>query len=426
MHRTRRLLTPASTVGVVFDIDGVLLRGGVAIDGARAALSMLRAASVPFVVMTNGGGMPERVRAEQVSAALGEAVPASNCARDRALRTSEIDAVRSLVMREGGVVLSHTPVRALATESDPALLPASILVDAADAAAAAGGDSAATPALRLPLGQQRLLLMGHGRYREVAREYGFQNVVTASDLLRRDHTRYPFPHSYLPDAEEFASREDDETGAAAATEEEPIAAIAILHDPINWAPELQIALDVLGGGAAPGASLPAQLVPLIATNADFVFSGRYGTPRLAAGAFTHTLAALWRRRHPDAAPLRVHQFGKPEKVQYAFARRLLEESHRAGLQGGGESESGAATAPTPALEQIFMVGDNPEADIEGANRAGEPWHSVLVETGVFSPLPGLTNDVKHPAKTVVSSVLEAVDFVLACKDERSKTTTSPA
>ena len=31
--------------------------------------------------------------------------------------------------------------------------------------------------------------------------------------------------------------------------EEPVAAIIVMHDPINWAPDIQVAVDVLIGGA---------------------------------------------------------------------------------------------------------------------------------------------------------------------------------
>lgn len=54
---------------------------------------------------------------------------------------------------------------------------------------------------------------------------------------------------------------------------------------------------------------------------------------------------------------------------------------------------------------IFAVGDNPAADIRGANSAGAPWVSVLVRTGVFQ---GAHNDERDPAHVVVSDVLAAV------------------
>ncbi len=43
-----------------------------------------------------------------------------------------------------------------------------------------------------------------------------------------------------------------------------------------------------------------------------------------------------------------------------------------------------------------MVGDNPRADIKGANRAG--WASFLTQTGIHL---GDENDVSNPATVVV-------------------------
>ena len=39
-----------------------------------------------------------------------------------------------------------------------------------------------------------------------------------------------------------------------------------------------------------------------------------------------------------------------------------------------------------------MLGDNPKADIEGANRMGEGWNSILVHTGIYKPGDKLTGD----------------------------------
>ena len=102
----------------------------------------------------------------------------------------------------------------------------------------------------------------------------------------------------------------------------------------------------------------------------------------------------------------MHQFGKPERVQYRWAQHLLERAAAAASASEGAAAGGA-------LERIYMVGDNPEADIAGANRAGAPWHSILVESGVFVPHPGAPNDRRYPADTVVPTVLDAVKFVAA-------------
>lgn len=54
-----------------------------------------------------------------------------------------------------------------------------------------------------------------------------------------------------------------------------------------------------------------------------------------------------------------------------------------------------------------MLGDNPDSDIDGANRR-EGWVSILMKTGVFQ---GDENSDKHPAKYVVNDMQEAVELV---------------
>ena len=55
------------TYGVVFDIDGVLLRGSNTISGASQVLQRLEDDRVPYVIMTNGGGYTEQYKAEALS-----------------------------------------------------------------------------------------------------------------------------------------------------------------------------------------------------------------------------------------------------------------------------------------------------------------------------------------------------------------------
>ena len=55
-----------------------------------------------------------------------------------------------------------------------------------------------------------------------------------------------------------------------------------------------------------------------------------------------------------------------------------------------------------------MIGDNPDSDIDGANRRGDSWVSILVRTGVFQ---GGANSDKHPAKYVVQDLEEAIQLI---------------
>lgn len=52
---------------------------------------------------------------------------------------------------------------------------------------------------------------------------------------------------------------------------------------------------------------------------------------------------------------------------------------------------------------FFMVGDNPRADIRGANRI--EWASFLTQTGVHQ---GGVNDAENPATHVVADFQEAI------------------
>lgn len=70
--------------------------------------------------------------------------------------------------------------------------------------------------------------------------------------------------------------------------DEHVDAIIIMHDPIDWAPEIQVAVDVLIGGDPPGSGRPCGTqTPLFVSNDDFVFSGAYPFPRFAQGSDVH-------------------------------------------------------------------------------------------------------------------------------------------
>ncbi len=376
-------------VGAVFDIDGVLMRGKRGLPGAGDALRKLYAAGVPFVCVTNGGGVLEDVKAREVAQGTGAPLCGSQ------------------------VVNSHSPLRALA---------------------------------RVFSG--RTLALGCRDVVGVARTYGLGDPVTPQMLARDDPTRYPFvawPHEPLADRER------------------PIEAVMVLHDPVDWSTDLQIACDVLRGGWPLGTG-KAQCVPYVACNQDFVFAGSYPVPRFASGAFQRCLATLF--QDLTGQPLRVTNVGKPHKITYDYARyalgrwRLrLQDAEMKGIGGqafaesrvgkgfGPEFEAPVHLAPLAttqnlvgavdkalgqvahaahALEQkfgefdhIFMVGDNPASDIRGANAAKAPWHSILVRTGVFQGEGEKSNDRKDPAQFVVPSVVEAVDLILLAQSNPS-------
>jgi len=113
-------------LGVVLDIDGVLLRGKHVIKNAPEALGLLQKNKIPYVFLTNGGGMLEATKARDLTSKLG---------------------LKQAVLEED-VLLSHSPFKELA----------SLYHD------------------------KRVLILGHKGCLEVAKSYGFRKVVTADQL----------------------------------------------------------------------------------------------------------------------------------------------------------------------------------------------------------------------------------------------------
>ncbi|KAJ2083195.1 hypothetical protein H4R24_001025 [Coemansia sp. RSA 988] len=344
---------------VAFDIDGVLVRGKRALEEGRRALRMLSGDNalskrIPFVLMTNGGGVSEAAKAADISRMLDVEIDASQ------------------------VVLSHSPMQALAARysNDHVLI--------------VGG-------------------VGH-RCADIARAYGFCNVSTPNDVVAWRPSAWPF----MRPPEE---RQLSDPNCKRNYTRDPFRAVLVLHDSFDFGRDLQIVTDVLRSrDATLGAEfINKQSVPLYLSNSDLIFSNDYPLPRFAQGAFHVCLRAMW-----DAltcgAPLEHTRFGKPFTVQYDFAERLLDQ---------------LALRAVPSVDvvqlqnrrRVYAIGDNPAADIAGANGAG--WTSVLVRTGVFNGEPG-TNDPANPATMVVDHVEDAVSWIIATELERMEQNTEEA
>ena len=96
-------------------------------------------------------------------------------------------------------------------------------------------------------------------------------------------------------------------------------------------------------------------------------------------------------------------FGKPFQPTFAFAEKRL-QAHRQMLLGRGKTKIGME-----GLKRVYMVGDNPESDILGANQykseGGSEWLSILVRSGVYSG-----GEPLHKPKTIVEDVWDAVQW----------------
>jgi len=363
-----------------FDIDGVLLHVSEPLPGAASALRLLQRHRIPFILLTNGGGQHESDRVADLSAKLGVALDAD------------------------AFVQSHTPFRDLV----PALGGKTVLVTGSDAA----------------------------RSRAIAERYGFQDVVIPADLLAAQPGVWPFDpllrSVYASSARPLRRPVWRDGGEHPVEDCLKVEAVFVFNDPRDWALDTQLIVDLLlshrgylgtysrrnGRADLENRGWQADGQPeLFFSNADLFWATGYHLPRFGQGAFQAAVRGVW-----DAVtgggglhPLRRRVVGKPYEETYRFAEDVLRR-HRAQLlreAGGGAGRTAGGAATPAALSTVYMIGDNPESDIAGANgfrsADGTDWCSVLVRTGVWHPDRG---EMKHQPRVIVDNVEEAVRWAL--------------
>ncbi|KAJ6264103.1 hypothetical protein Dda_0245 [Drechslerella dactyloides] len=233
---------------------------------------------------------------------------------------------------------------------------------------------------------------------DVAKQYGFKNVYTPHALLGCHPEIWPF------DVPSFTHR-----GQVPSDFIDPVDAILVFNDPRHWGPTLHLMIDLLlSERGALGTYSSSNGVngqwqndgqPTVWwSNNDLWWQGGYHLPRLGQGGFRAAVEGVW-RQVTRGAELKAQTIGKPFRLTYEYAEgvlnRLLEKNVGAGTR----------------VKTVYMVGDNPRSDIEGANAFG--WCSLLVESGVFhrgreGGEEGLVGALK-PAR-ILAGVEEAVDY----------------
>ena len=138
-----------------------------------------------------------------------------------------------------------------------------------------------------------------------------------------------------------------------------------------------------------GESYDTQL-PIYNACSDFFYVGQHHHPRLGAGSFKHVLENVYSHIHSNE--LKQVLYGKPMRTSFDYVTRLLEK----------QKESFGHTNP---LQTLYMVGDNPDTDIKGANDAGGRWKSILTETGIYQ------SGDPHTAHHVRPSIANLVDYL---------------
>ncbi|CAE8606891.1 unnamed protein product [Polarella glacialis] len=241
---------------------------------------------------------------------------------------------------------------------------------------------------------RRVVVVGGKETTAVAQSYGFDfdlgMAVTPAQIAAGTHGIYPqhlsTPQQSLPPVDV------NQPGAP------PIEAVLLFYDTSEWGMELQILTDALAGGSPLGSG-HGQVAELYAANPDFLWQADYPASRYGMGAYLECLKALWTRRF--GTELRVNEFGKPHGSQFQMAQRML---------------SSVAGTASKDMSRIYMVGDNPAADVRGANRAGGPWRSVMVCTGVYKG-GRHSNDASDPAWRVEPDLRSTVERLLSMSED---------
>lgn len=230
-----RLLRPfhssqAPKISFAFDIDGVLVQGRNALSAGQNALKLLEKFQIPFIVLTNGGGMLEKEKAIGLGKRMGIEIPHTR------------------------VCLSHTPMKSLKQKYKNE----HVLV-------IGGGD--------------------HGKMKEVAHSYGFQKVITSREVFETYHDVWPFKRSKPKERRlDEISRLKISACLVMHDSFDWGMDMQIMYD----------VLRSKGGHYMSFEKGSKQAVPLYFSNSDMVWRADYPHLRFAQGSFKHSFSALYR------------------------------------------------------------------------------------------------------------------------------------
>ncbi|OJJ56795.1 hypothetical protein ASPSYDRAFT_205586 [Aspergillus sydowii CBS 593.65] len=379
-RRSIRNLSSAPRVpdfAFAFDIDGVLLRSSKPIPGAAESLSLLKKEGIPFILLTNGGGKHETERVAEISEKL------------------------QVPLEAEVIVQSHSPFAEMVrgTETQPPLENKRVLV--------VGGD-------------------GNG-CRQVAERYGFRDVVTPGDIFMANPSIWPFSKGFSDYYKTFTKPLSHKGEPNDPIKGLKVDAILVFNDPRDWALDAHVIVDLLlssqgvlgtlseknGRSDLPNRGYQQDgQPPLYFSNPDLWWAAAYSLPRLGQGGFREALEGTWSAitgGPSKGVELQKTVIGKPSQGTYEFAEnQLLRNRARA---------FGLETAKP--LRNVYMVGDNPESDIRGANSYrsahDSKWHSILVRTGVY-----LGGEPAWTPKTIANDVQKAVEWGLQHSDWQAR------
>ena len=298
-------------------------------------MSYLQKERIPFILLTNGGGKTEEERMSDLSKKLD--VP----------------------LEPNMIIQSHTPFADMKQYHDKTVL-------------VVGGD--------------------YDKSQLVAQKYGYKNVVTPGDIYCAYPGIWPFAHVFLDVYKSFAKPLPKPINPASPEDSLKIDAIFIYNDSRDWGLDTTIILDTLMsqkgilGTLSPkngdktllnNGWLQDDQPPLYYSNPDLWWAASYHLNRLGQGGFQYAFEGVWSAVTGGAA-LKKTVIGKPTQPTFEFTENRLRQNRK---QIWGQ------VGLNDPLRRVYMIGDNPESDIRGANDYESPhgsqWTSILVRTGVY-------------------------------------------
>ncbi|WWC71613.1 TIGR01456 family HAD hydrolase [Kwoniella pini CBS 10737] len=320
-----------------FDIDGVLKQGHHnVLPQAKRVLELLSGSDgrlpkpIPFLLITNGGGVPDEERRAILSEELG------------------------VELTENQLVQSHTPIKEYVEKYK---------------------------------NKPVLIIGGKGEScRRVAESYGLKYPYIPQDII-----------AWKPSIWDRTELTNEEKSFVKTTDFSKIsfAAALVMHDTHDWGRDITLILDLLSSNKGIFGTRKKGYdksnfkgdVELIFSNADVEWRSDWPIPRLGQGAFRLSIENIY--KSITGLNLPFIQFGKPFKSTYDFSELML----RRYLKQVNRNSNGELN--------VYMVGDNPLSDIDGANRHG--WSSILVRTGVFNDNNG---ELPSHKPTIISDDVE--------------------
>ncbi|KAH2692375.1 hypothetical protein KXW53_005302 [Aspergillus fumigatus] len=272
--------------------------------------------------------------------------------------------------------------------------------------------------LKVPL-DASVIIQSHSPFaeRRVAEQYGFKNVLTPGDIFMANPSIWPFSKGFKDYYEKFARPIPNPLDPRDPTRGLKIDAIFVFNDSRDWGLDAHLIIDLLlssqgvlgtisdknGRADLPNRGFLQDGQPhLYFSNPDLWWAAAYHLPRLGQGGFREALEGTWAAitgGPSKGVELKKTIIGKPYQGTYEFAERQL-------LRNRTEIFGTDGTKP---LRNVYMVGDNPESDIRGANSYrsgnGSNWHSILVRTGVYRG-----GEPAWTPKVIVDDVKKAVEW----------------